>query len=243
MISAASGMRSRMEALDVLANNVANSSTTAFKADREFYGTYVSEAALEAGDGNGNVLPVVEKNWTDFSQGTLIQTNNPLDLAISGQGFFAVDGPTGPLYTRSGSFRIAKDGQIENQEGYKLRVRTPDGRPIKLDSTKPVDIATDGTINQDAQPLGRLETYQFDNGSAIRKRGSSYFQWTDPGAPKPLSASEVRQGMVEASNVPVADAAVRLVSVMRQFETLQKAMSIGSEMNRHSIEEVAKVSA
>src|SRR5947199_6209968 len=91
---AASGLRARMESLELLANNVANASTGGYKADREFYGLY---AAPEADD-NGSTMPLIERPWTDLSQGPLQSTGNPLDLALTGRGFFAVDGPRGPLY-------------------------------------------------------------------------------------------------------------------------------------------------
>src|ERR1041385_1912118 len=81
LISAASGMKARMESLDMLANNIANSGTVGFKTDREFYGIYQQE------------LPVIEKQWTDFSQGALTPTGNPLDLALSGKGMFALNTP------------------------------------------------------------------------------------------------------------------------------------------------------
>jgi flagellar basal body rod protein FlgG len=240
MVSAASGMKARMESLEMLANNVANTGTTAFKADREFYGVYVSEAAALDNSGAELKSPLIEKHWTDFSQGTLVTTGNSLDLGVSGRGFFVVDTPSGPLYTRNGNFRLGTDGQIETQDGNKLRVRTPDNRPIKLNPERPVDIASDGTVRQEGQPLGRIEMFDLDNSTAVTKRGSTYFQWLDNGTPK-AAAPELHQGTIEASNVPVAESAVRLVSVMRQFEMLQRAMTLGGEMNRRSVEEVAKV--
>src|SRR5215213_8626224 len=87
-VSAASGMRSRMEALDLLANNIANSSTTGYKADREFYNLYVAPEAMDTGE-MPTTAPVVERHWTDFSQGTTSPTGNSLDLALSGKGFFS----------------------------------------------------------------------------------------------------------------------------------------------------------
>ena len=94
--TAASGLRARMESLDLLANNVANASTGGYKADREFYSLYV---APDAADSDSlSTMPVIEKPWTDFSQGLVQQTGNPLDLALSGKGFFAVQSPRGPLY-------------------------------------------------------------------------------------------------------------------------------------------------
>src|SRR6476620_7268767 len=96
---AASGLRSRMESLDLLANNIANASTSGFKADREFYNLYMA-AEQEGGDSAPSVQPVIEKHWTDFSQGALTATANPLDVALSGPGFFGVAGPSGAMYTR-----------------------------------------------------------------------------------------------------------------------------------------------
>src|SRR5690242_18395190 len=99
---AASGLRARMESLDLLANNVANASTGGYKADREFYSLYAGSA--EENEGDPSTMPVIERPWTDHAQGTLQRTGNPLDLALDGKGFFAVDGPSGRLFTRNGSF-------------------------------------------------------------------------------------------------------------------------------------------
>lgn len=228
-----------MDSLEMLANNVANSSTIAFKSDREFYGVYSSEQAA-SGAVDPTLSPVVEKSWTDFAQGTLLPTGNQLDLAIAGRGFFITDASSGPLYTRSGNFKIAADGQIETQEGYKVRVKTPDNQKLRLDALKPVDISNDGVIRQEGRDLGRFQMVDFDNSNIVSKRGSTYFQVGGTDALKAV-APDVRQGSVESSNVPVAESAVRLVSVMRQFEMLQRAMAIGGEMNRRSVDEVAKV--
>jgi flagellar basal-body rod protein FlgF len=246
MISAASGMQARIQSLDMLANNIANTGTSGFKADSEYYNLYASPDALAAAaDGThpaATESPVIERQWTDFSQGTLIETGNSLDLAISGSGFFTVDGPSGPLYTRNGSFRLAQDGQIETRQGYPVRVKTPDGKPLKLDRAKPVQIGKNGAVRQEGVELGQIQLVAFNKPADLDKLGSTYFMMSDPHETKPASASQVEQGMLETSNVPVARAAVRLVSVMRQFEMLQKAISLGNDMDRQAIEEVAKVS-
>src|SRR5579863_6248036 len=93
-ISAASGLRSRMESLDLLANNIANLETGGYKLDREFYNLYTSAEAM-TGDADPSTLPVIEKNFTDFSQGTIRNTTNPLDLALQGTGFFTIGSPAG----------------------------------------------------------------------------------------------------------------------------------------------------
>ncbi len=174
--SAANGMRARLESLDLLANNIANSSAPGFKADREFFGTYLSQEAAESPDGtNPPILPVIERNWTDFAQGSMTPTGGPLDVALNGKGFFVATSPSGAVFTRDGSFRLSKDGQLETLAGYP--VQGTDGKPIVLDKSKPVDIGTDGTVRQGGQAIGQIAIVDFqDPTTALTKRGSNYFR-------------------------------------------------------------------
>src|ERR1043166_3009241 len=105
---AASGLRSRLESLDLLANNIANASTGGYKADREFYSLYASNEAADSD--SVSTMPVIESQWTDHSQGELRQTGNVLDVALAGKGFLEVIGPSGPLYTRNGNLRLDANG-------------------------------------------------------------------------------------------------------------------------------------
>jgi len=237
-ISAAGGMQARMESLDMLANNLANTETGGYKTDREFYNLYVS---AEAGGENGSAatLPVIERPWTDFSQGTMRATGSASDLAISGKGFFAVDGPSGSLFTRNGSFRVTPAGALVTAEGYP--VRTVSGGSLKIQPTGALEVSPDGTVQQNGQTLDRLEIADFSDTSALVKQGASYFQSAVPS--QPASGAQVEQGRLESSNVGAAESAVRLVSVMRQFEMLQKAATLGSQMNREAVEEVARVAS
>ena len=235
---AASGLRARMESLDLLANNVANASTGGYKADREFYSLY---AAPEAGDAQAIVtMPLIERPWIDFSQGVLHATGNPLDVALSGQGFFAVSAPGGPLYTRNGSFLLASDGSLVTSEGYP--VRSSGGSTMKLDPKRPIEIRDDGTVLQDGAVAGKLDIADFTSTAGLEKQGSNYLRVSDPALrPSAPAGTSVQQGKLESSNTGSAEAAVRLVSVMRQFEMLQKAASLGADMNKQAIEQVAKV--
>jgi len=241
--SAASGIRSRVETLDLLANNIANASAPGFKADREFYNLYMSAEAAESPDGtNPPTLPVIERQWTDFAQGTITPTHNSLDLALSGQGFFVAASGAGNLYTRNGSFRISSGGQLETSDAH--AVLDTNGKPIPLDPARPVDIGTDGVIQQDGSQVAQIAVVNFSDPSLLVKRGSAYFA-ADLSAitPNPAPDTEVLQGKLEAANSQPAESAVRLVNVMRQFESLQKAMAIGADMNRRAVDEVAKVSS
>jgi flagellar basal-body rod protein FlgF len=234
---AAAGLRSRMESLEMLANNVANASTGGYKSDREFYSLYV---APEAASDQPSSMPLIERPWTDFSQGALTATGNPLDLAISGSGFFAVNSPSGPLYTRNGSFSLSKDGRLVTSDGYP--VRAEGGGNLTLNASAWVEISADGTVRQDNNVAGRLELRDFPKLGTLVKRGDNYFRPADASVqPQPAGSASVKQGQLEASNAGNAESAVRLINVMRQFEMLQKAVSLGLEMNQHAIQDVAKV--
>jgi flagellar basal-body rod protein FlgF len=233
---AASGMRARMESLDMLANNVANASTGGYKADREFYGLYV---APEAGENDPPAaMPVIERPWTDLSQGVIHPTGNTLDVALNGPGFFAVSGPGGTLYTRNGSFSRAADGKLVTAEGY--TVQNTQGAALVLEPAEPVDISDDGTVWQDGQAIGQLAVMDFTTAGNLAKQGASYFRASGSAS---RARAVVEQGRLEDSNTGPAESAVRLVSVMRQFEMLQKAVALGTEMSRQAIEQVAKVGA
>jgi len=235
---AASGLRARIESLDLLANNIANATTGGYKADREFYSLYAAPEAQEVEP--CATMPLIERPWTDFSQGLLHTTGNPLDLALSGSGFFAVQGPNGPLYTRDGSFQLSPDGTLTTADGY--AVLGAGGAPVKLDAARPVDISTGGAVTQDGNPVGQLQIVDFSDASGIAKQGRNYFRIVDPAVHAVAAANtSVEQGKLEASNTGSAEAAVRLVAVMRQFEMLQKAASLGEQMNQEATEQVAKV--
>lgn len=233
LINAASGMKARMESLDMLANNMANSGTAGFKTDREFYNLYEQS------------LPVVERQYTDYSQGQLLPTGNPLNVALNGKGFFALNAPSGTVYTRNGTFRVSSGNQLETPEGYTLRNVLDNGKPINVDPKQSIDIAKDGTVTQGGQNVGQIEIAQpASPADTLKKLGSTYFALIDKNAATPEAAqdTEVLQGQLEQSNVAVGDSAVKLVSVMRQFEMMQKAINLGTEMNKQALTEVAKPS-
>ncbi|HJT88775.1 MAG TPA: flagellar hook basal-body protein [Bryobacteraceae bacterium] len=240
-IAAASGLQSRMDSLELLANNLANAETSGYKSDREFYGLYASpEASSPFGPEFLSTLPVIEKQWTDFSQGTFQTTGGPLDVALAGRGFLAVNGPNGVLYTRSGSLRIGASSQLVTSDGYP--VLGINGKPIQAVTQKPIQISPDGTVRQDAQVLGQMQIVDFKSLDPLKKVKGANFQNTDPNN-KPIPAKDVnvQQGKLETSNVVVPEAAMRLVGVMRQFEMLQKAVTLNAQISRQAIQQVASV--
>lgn len=242
-ISAASGLRSRMESLELLANNLANAETSGYKSDHEFYGLYTSGEAFNP-LGPETTLPVVERQWTDFSQGTLTATGSSLDIGLSGRGFLVVNGASGPLYTRNGSLKIAPTGELTTGEGYALRSTGTNGQPIRVAGKAAIEISPDGVVRQDGQTLGQIELVDFKSTDSLKKLTGAAFQNTDPlNLPVAASNVQVQQGKLETANVAVPDAAMRLVGVMRQFEMLQKAVTLDSQMNQSGVQEVARVTS
>lgn len=240
-VAAASGMRARMESLEILANNLANSTTTGFKADREAYGLFVGPDA-EAGPLAGTSVPVTERTWTDHNQGPLEATGKPTDLALSGRGFFALGGGGPETYTRAGSFRIAPTGRLESA----------DGRPVLDSLNTPIQIAPNaearitptGQIFQNGVAVAQLKIVEFPRPEALVKRSATAFQLPEgsPVADQPVVANQfqIHQGYLEAPNVHAAESSVRMIQVLRQFESLQRAMAMTSEMNQKVLDEVVR---
>ena len=234
--TAAAGIRARMESLDLLANNLANSGTPGYKADREAYRLYSGvESSLEMSSS-----PVIESHVTDFSQGPIGATANPGDLAISGDGFLAVDGPRGILLTRNGKLNVAHDGKLVTPEGFEVVTIEP--RRIRLNPLMPFEVALDGGVTQDGVLVGHLRIAEGQSGVQPAKQAGAYFQ-LDNSQIRNVSAEryQIRQGHLEGSNFSPAEASVKLIGVLRQFETLQRAMQLGGEMGRKAVEDVARV--
>jgi flagellar basal-body rod protein FlgF len=237
-VMAAAGMQARMQSLDLVANNLANSSTGGYKSDGEFYTLFSSESAGEDASGPSSV-PMIQRQWTDFAQGLLEPTNNPLDFGLSGKGFFVVQGPSGPLYTRNGNFRFSNTGALITNEGYPLLQQN--GQPFKANTALPLEVSREGEVTQSGKSLGHIKLSEFQNPAGLTKYGANYFTNTTGQDPVDATGAQTYQGKIEASNVSASHGAVRIVGLSRQFEMMQKAITISNDMNKQAIEEVAKV--
>ena len=234
-------MKARLESLEILANNLANQGSAGFKADREAYGLYMAPEALEDADSlpSPPVVPVLERHWTDHTQGALAETGNAYDLAIQGRGFISVQGPSGPLYTRNGAFRVSAAGRLETLDGY--AVLSDAGRPFQVRPGEALAVSERGEVKIGGVPAGRLGLVSFPRPQDLPKREGTYFAPPNSGVAAGPFEGTVAQGRLEKANGSPAESAVRLVSILREFEMLQKAILIDSEMGRRS-DEVARVS-
>ena len=169
-IAAASGLRARMESLEILANNLANAGTSGFKADRERYTTYwaaESTSALDAGRGGAGVSPVVERNWIDFTQGALTRTGVTTHLAVTGPGFLTVKRGDETLYSRNGELQLSAGGTLVNGEG--IDVLGANGQALRIDAAQLLDIRADGSLWQAGVQTGQLKLTEFNDPQALQK--------------------------------------------------------------------------
>lgn len=241
LTAAASGMRARMESLDLLANNIANQATAGYKADREAYTLYSAFDVIDPGlEGTPHQSPLIQDNWTDFSPGTLQATGDPAHLALDGPGYFRVRGPAGELLTRAGAFRVSSDATLVTADGY--AVLSAAGQPITLQPNVPFTISRDGAVTQRGETVGVIQIQEVNGNQALKKHHGTYFQLTDGNAAQPATRTGVLQGHLEGANVAGPESSVRLIEVLRQFESLQKAIQIGAEMGRRA-DEIARVSS
>jgi flagellar basal-body rod protein FlgF len=205
---AAAGMLAEMTRQDQISNDLANAATPGYKPDRASQKSF-SEVLL-ANTKTGQTIgplgtgPRIEQQVTDLAPQPLRDTGEPLDLAIAGDGFFAVQTSRGVRYTRDGAFQAGADGTLTDQLGN--RVLGADGRPVK--------VAADGTV--DASKVGVFAL----RGTPV-KQGDSYFTGTAAGA----ATGQARSGALEASGVDSARTMVDMIASLRAFEAGQKAIT------------------
>lgn len=233
----------------MLSNNLANVNTAGFKADREVFSQYLSADAKDPFHPE-LVVPTITRNFTDFQQGALQRTDNPLNFALQGEGFFTVRkesaagaAPEPTLVTRAGNFGVDARGTLRTQDGY--TVLDTLGRPITLLPGQDFTINSAGQIFQQGNPIAQLGIVELADRGQLQKFGHTYYSVSplpDGTSPlQPASRTTVTQGYLETSNTSPGEATVRMINVLRQFESLQKALNLGTEMNRRALEDVAKV--
>ena len=202
-------------ALDVAANNIANAATTGYKAQRVSFGEALANTRSVDAAFTG-----VADMASDSSAGALRRTDNPLDLALLGDGYFAVNTPAGVRYTRAGDFRLDGEGRLVNGAG--LVARGVGGSEIRLppDATD-IGVSKDGQVTAAGETVGQLELARFTP-SALVREGDNLFAAAGPPAAATGAPTEVISGAVEGSNVNVVRGMVDLVKISRTYESLMR---------------------
>ena len=221
--AACAGLSAQTQALDLIANNVANLNTTGCRGQQPTFQSLVASASREFANPLNRALNnfnVLGDSRTDLSPGNLQSTGNSPDLGIEGDGFFVVQTQAGAMLTRNGNFQISTAGQLLTQAGDP--VLGEDG-PITVPSG-PLSISSDGTISVNGAVAGKVRVVELSPGSSPVAVGASYYSAPD-NTLQPAAHSSIRQGMLEASNVNPVTAVVDLLAIQRRAEMLERAMS------------------
>lgn len=247
-----SGALARVRHLDVLSNNLANTDTTGFKADRMAFrrvdpptDAMANTFQAPGADFPPRLIPD-DKRFVDtefpatwFGAGALHETGNDLDVALSASGrvFFAVDTPLGVRYTRDGSFTTDAEGRLVTAEGHPVRA-AGGGNILLHPGATQIDV--DGTVYVDDIDVGALEIALVPDGAPLAKAGHALFEAGAAVGPADAADYEVRQGYLEQSNVNPVRAMTELISVHRTFEVINTTMKTYDAMDRKVINEVGK---
>ncbi|HEY2545815.1 MAG TPA: flagellar hook basal-body protein [Candidatus Acidoferrum sp.] len=242
--SAFTGLASRMDALDVVANNLANISTMGFKAQHEFYRSYSSwlQPSLTTPINQAvNQYGVLGGASLDLSPGSFSPTGNDTDMALENSGFFTVQTKNGVRYTRAGNFSLNAQRQLVTNQGD--TVMSEQGTilvPIQVPSGH-LAVSPDGTISVDGTLVAKLKITDFAPNTALTMEGNSYFVAPQDAA-KPAAQVSVRQGSLETSNADPVMGAVALIEVQRTAGLMEKALSIfHNEFNRVAAQQLSVV--
>ena len=222
--------------MTLIANNIANVNTTGFRRELAVY----SAQTVNPRSSTPMDFVIDHATAVSFEPGSLRQTGNTFDVAISGPGFgfFAVDDGSGTAYTRNGSFQLGDDNQLLTLDGYTLL--DVDDRPVVIPpNVTDVAINRDGTIQNGEELLGRIQIAEFDELFRMRKKGESLFVTDEE--PRPPRESILLQGSLEASNVVAIKELTRMIEIQRNFESVRKLIDNEGERNRSAVQRLGRV--
>lgn len=239
--AACTALVTRMQALDTIANNLANESTAGYRSEQNMFSVVLAGARGASGTALNQAINnygILGGSTLDFSEGSLQSTGNSLDLAIEGKGFFVVQTANGPMYTRNGSFQVSTNGQLITAAGDPVM----GDRGVLNLPPGPISIGPDGTISSNNAVVGRLRIVEFPPATQITSAGATYYS-APPNTAVPSTTSSVQQGVLESSNVNPIAGMVELITAQRSAETMQKALSMfNSEMDKTATQDLPKIS-
>ena len=270
-----SGQIAQQHKVETIANNVANANTVGFKRDQLVFKEHLaafedapvldipreemSPADFYRTHGAENSLVKVDGSFTDFEQGTFIPTDNPLDLALRGEGFLEVLTPTGVRFTRKGNLSLNKDGELVTDHGFKVlkelnvsqealrdpasigSIPKPEDRTIRVPTNSKLTFSREGDLLSKEGVIGKLSVVEFNDKHALRKEGDSLYITPDEANVRRTDIkTTVNQGFLEGSNVNAVKEMSELIQAHRHFESIQKAINAYDSISGKAANDLGK---
>jgi flagellar basal-body rod protein FlgF len=234
---AASRLVAQQRALDVIADNLANANTPGFKAERVQFSDWLGRQSGGATPPGGNPIAFTQDRatWREQQAGTITHTGNPLDLALTGNGYFTVNTPAGPRLTRDGRFGLLPNGTLADTTGN--AVLDNNGQPIQFAPTDTqITVAADGTVSSENGQIGKIGIVQPSDPMKLSAEGGTRLASGSPTAP--VAAPVVEQGASEESNVQPMLEVTRMMDGERQFQFVAQFVQAESDRQQNSIDKL-----
>jgi flagellar basal-body rod protein FlgF len=271
-----SGQVAQQRKVETIANNVANANTVGFKKDQLVFKEHLTALTKGADDidiprkefspadfyntqGAENAMVAIDGSFTIFEQGTLIPTSNPLDIALKGDGFIEVLTPTGVRFTRKGNLSLSREGELVNDQGFKVlsalnaseeslrdpasvgNVPTPEERIVRVPTNTKLTFTNEGEILTRDGVVGKISVVEFKDKHALRKEGNSlYITPDETNILRNNIQTTVNQGFLEGSNVNAIEEMSELIKAHRHFESIQKAINAYDQISNKVANEIGK---
>lgn len=243
LYAACTALMARTDALDTIANNLANASTGGFRARQTAFSSVLAGSGQQLGSALNtatNSYGLLGNSRLDMQSGSLSHTGNELDAGIDGPGFFTVQTAQGVAYTRNGSFQVSPQGQLVTGTGDPVM---GEGGAITIPQGANVTISPDGTISADGTIAGKLKVVQFSATADPQSMGGSYYtaRSTDVEA---APDAQVQQGVLEGSNVNPIASVIELINAQRATEGMRHALTmIDTDMDKTAAQDLSRVNA
>ena len=251
LYTAYTGMYTQQQKMDGISNNLANADTTGFKKDQMIQESFSEVLTYKINDpeipnsehiGDMRLGVKVSQVYTDFSQGSLKQTDERLDVALQGQGFIKVglmedDGTMTEKYTRDGSFKMDQQGRLVTSNG--LFVLNGESTPITVDTNR-IRINSDGSIYENEVFRGSFQMVNFEDLQTLRKEGDNLYTTTEASVEADFTGT-LEQGFLESSNVNSIEEMVRMITTTRTYESNQRVIQTYDQTMDRAVNQVGTV--
>ena len=226
------GLRRNM---DIIANNMANMNTPAYKAERLIFIEHLQKPTSNENQSFAQDIGTMR----DTSEGPLVKTDNPFDLAVSGDGYFTIETPLGDRYTRHGRFQLDAENRLVTGQGNP--VLDSGGSPINIPASGGrVEISGDGTLSTDAGPIAKLGLVKFEDEQQLRRSANNLYIAPDDQEPQEVEKPKIAQGMLEESNVQAISELSEMIKVHRSHQSLGRAIQQEHERQMKAISRISR---